>query len=169
MIGGFHIRAECYNCWCLPQKGDTVKVFWTEMYQIFPVITLFSYSRTAYLTHFRGMELLWNKKQRLMKIRKPCLGITPFPPPEYSLQNFSKMRGIIPLGCGGWGREAYIFSHAVEAKNISIYFMNEYAFIHMTLNEAVHVITHWNSHTQIWASIWITQVRQKSLTFFHQV
>lgn len=86
MIGGLQIRAERYYylCWCLSQKDDIVEVLWAETYHIFPVITLFSYSRTAYLTHFKYMELLRNKKQRLMKRRKPSLGVNPFPSSESS-------------------------------------------------------------------------------------
>jgi len=65
MIEGFQIRAEWYYylCWCLSQKDGAVKVLWTEICQILPVIILFSYSRTAYLTHFKHMELLRNKNE----------------------------------------------------------------------------------------------------------
>lgn len=51
------------------------------------------------------------------------------------------MMRIIPLV---WGKEkkGYIFSDAAIVKSISICFMNAFAFIHMTVNEAVHVIAH---------------------------
>jgi len=48
------------------------------------------------------------------------------------------MRRIIPLV----GGEAYVFSETEVAKEISIYFMNAYAFICMPLNEAVHLTSH---------------------------
>lgn len=105
MTGGFQIHAECYCYlfWCLSQKADIVKLLWTEIYQTFLVIALFTYSRTAYLMHLKHMELLRNKTQRLMKRRKPSLVITPcLNPPEPSQQNFSKMR-INPL-IWGWGK-----------------------------------------------------------------
>lgn len=53
-------------------------------------------------------------------------------------------------------KKKYVISDAAVAKNL---FMNTYAFIYMTLNEAEHLITHWHSQMEIWASTWKTDIQ----------